>query len=102
MENLNMKFMKEVGRIKDPVIFLGLARTLGVNLYTEEKDENSEKLKPKEFSVLFEEMMKSFDGAGRKLKRDLIKMLRAANEDKEQLNATRTENTEATVQDEEV
>ena len=58
MENLTMKFMREVGRIKDPVIFLGLARTLGVNLYTEEKDGNSEKLKPKEFSVLFDEKLR--------------------------------------------
>lgn len=101
MENLNMKFMKEVGRIKDPVLFLGLARTLNVKLYTEEKDENG-KLIPKDFSVLFEEMMKSFDRAGRKLKKDLLRMLRAANDDKEHINATRTENTETTIQDEKV
>ena len=101
MKNLNMKFMEEVGRIKDPVLFLGLVKMLGVNLYKDEKDEEDKPI-PKEFPVLFEESMKRFDGAGRKLKRDIIKMLRQVNSDKEQINAIRTENTETTVQDEEV
>ena len=93
--------MEEIGRIKDPVLFLGLVKMLGVDLYSEEKDENGKRI-PKEFPVLFEESMKRFDGAGRKLKRDIIRMLRDANAEKEHINATRTENTEAAVQDEKV
>ena len=101
MDNLNMKFMREIGNIKDPVIFLGIATTLNVKVYTDEKDEEGH-LIPKDFSVIFKEIMTNYNGAGRKLKRDLLKVLRDANKEKVDMNATRTENTEAPVQNQEM
>lgn len=101
MDNLNMKFMKEISKTTDPVVFLGMATTLGVNLYTDEVDEDGKKV-PKEFTKVFEEMMSHFDCAGRKLKKELLKVLSKANQVKEQVNATGTENTETTVQDQEM
>lgn len=99
MENLNQKFMKEVANIKDPVVFLGVATILKVKLYTDEKDENG-KVIPKDFSVLFKEIMSSYDCASRKRKRELLTILKKSN--KESINGTGTENTENPVQDQEM
>ena len=38
MDRLNEKFMREVGRIKEPEVFVGVARVLGVKLIGEDKE----------------------------------------------------------------
>lgn len=76
--NLTQKFMYEISNIKSPEYFVGLARTLNVKLVTEEKDEDG-RLRPRDFSDIFADVMRAYDAAPRKLKRDLLKMLREAN-----------------------
>ena len=102
MENLNQKFMKEISNTKDPVIFLGLATILKIELYGKEKDENDKPI-PKDFSVLFKEMMASYDCAGRKRKKELLKILREANKTQGGVvDGSGTKNTETSIQDEKV
>jgi hypothetical protein len=102
MKNLSEKFLAELANIKDPVIFLGLCPILKVNIYTEEKDEDGHFV-PKTFPVLLDEMMKSYDCAGRPRKRELYKILREANKVAGGgIDGPRTENTETPIQNEEV
>lgn len=81
MESLNEKFMKEISKIKEPEIFLGVARVLKVRLVEDEKDENG-KFAARDFNEIFADVMKNFDGAPRKRKRELFKILREANQAK--------------------
>lgn len=101
MESLNEKFMNEVSKIKDPVVFLGLAKVLGIKLYEdgaqgkELKDRN-----PKDFSEIFAEVMAQFNGLGRRKKREVMKILRDANKVKGDINADNSKDTEETVSNE--
>lgn len=102
MENLTQKFLKELGNIKDPVVFLGLCPILKVEIYKEEKDENGKKI-PRDFHEVLKDLMSSYDCAGRKRKRELLKILRDANKAQGgEVDGPRTENTETPVQDEKV
>lgn len=75
---LDEKFMREISRIKSPEIFLGVAKVLGVGLLEEEKDENG-KFIPKDFVDIFEELMKKYSGAPRRIKKELLDLLEKAN-----------------------
>lgn len=75
---LNEQFMVEVSRIKEPELFLGLVRLFKIKLQTEEKDEQDH-YKTKDFISLFDELMSCFSGAGRKRKKEVLKILRQAN-----------------------
>lgn len=79
METLNDKFMREIAKIKEPEVFIGVARVLGVKLVEDEKDEE-EKFVARDFTEIFSDVMKNFDGAPRKRKRELFKILREANQ----------------------
>ena len=81
MESLNTKFLKEISKIKEPEIFIGLAKVLGVKLLGEEKDENG-KFIPRDFTEVLDDVMKSFDGARRSRKNELLKLLVEANKAK--------------------
>lgn len=81
---LNEKFMVEISKIKEAEVFLGVCRVLKVELLEEEE--------PKDFTQLFEEVMHSFDGAGRHKKKELLKLL--ANANKEESNGNNSKDTE--------
>lgn len=81
MESLNTKFLKEISKIKEPEIFIGLAKVLGVKLLGEEKDENG-KFIPRDFTEVLDDVMKSFDGARRSRKNELLRLLAEANKAK--------------------
>lgn len=85
--SLNEKFMLEIGKIQDPEVFLGIARILKVKLLDDD-------MNPKDFSDLFEEVMIGFDGAGRKRKKELLKILRAANKEARIENGDSTKDSE--------
>lgn len=71
MLGLNERFVMELGRIKDPEIFLGVARVLKVQLMEDEK--------PRDFSELCADAIESYATSNRKRKRELLKILREAN-----------------------
>ena len=102
MENLTQKFLRELSNIKDPVVFTGVCVILKVPLYMDEKDEEGKEI-PKEFGSLLTELMKSYDCAGRKRKRELLKILRDANKATGGgVDGPGTEDTETPIQDEKV
>ncbi len=71
MNGLNERFILELGRIKSPEIFLGVARILKVQLIEGEN--------PRDFGELCADVIDSFEQSGRKRKRELLKILREAN-----------------------
>ena len=71
MLGLNERFVMELGRIKDPEIFLGVARVLKVQLVEDEK--------PRDFGELCADAIESYATSNRKRKRELLKILREAN-----------------------
>lgn len=73
MDRLNEKFMREVGRIKEPEVFVGVARVLGVKLIGEDKES-------RDFADLFADVMASFAAAPMKRRKELLKILKASNE----------------------
>ena len=95
MDNLNQKFLKELSKVKDPTVFVGVCVILKVDIY-----EDEEKKVVKDFGKVLEEVMAGYDGAGRKRKKELLNILRKAN--KEKTNGFRTEDTETAVQNKEV
>lgn len=98
--NLNTKFMDETSKIKDPAIFLGLARVLKVKLIKDEKDENEKPL-ARDFMDIYVDVVDAFARCDRRRKRELLNLLRKANaEDGE--DANRTENTKTNLSNEEM
>lgn len=69
---LDERFILELGNIKEPEIFLGVARILKVQLL-------NEKGEVKDFSELCAGAIESFELLKRKRKRELLKILREAN-----------------------
>ena len=81
METLNDKFMREIAKIKEPEVFLGVARVLKVKLVEDKKDEEG-KFVARDFTEIFSDVMKNFDCAPRKRKKELFNILREANQTK--------------------
>lgn len=76
MKNLNIKFMEEVAKIKDPVVFLGIARILKVRVM---EDGFKEKVEPRDFMDVFTDCVASFSQCERKRKKELLTILKKAN-----------------------
>ena len=80
---LTDQFMTELAKIKEPEVFLGVARVLKVRIVDEVPVEgDSEKkfnLVAREASDLIIDVVDAYDKAGRDRKRELLKILRAAN-----------------------
>lgn len=71
LTSLVERFIQELGRIKSPEVFLGVARILKVQLIEGEN--------PRDFGELFADVINSYELAPRKRKRELLKILREAN-----------------------
>lgn len=76
--NLDVQFMEEISKCKEPQLFIGVARILKVQLLTEEKDEEGHFI-PRPFEQLFADVMAAYHDSLRKRKRELLKILREAN-----------------------
>lgn len=76
--------MSELAKIKEPEVFLGVARVLKVKIVEEVpvKDDPEKKfnLVAREASDLIVDVVDAYDKAGRDRKRELLKILRAANQ----------------------
>lgn len=112
-KNMNQKFIGEISRIKDPEIFLGVARILRVPIVEKGEDE---KYKSRDFTDICKDVILAYDASNRKRRRELYTILKQANSlrapilpsppaattQEESSNANRTENSEAIVPNQEV
>lgn len=104
MKDLNSRFLIEVSKIKDPEVFIGVARVLRVKLIEDQKGEDG-KFIPRDFIDLYSDTMDAFARSERKFKRELLKIVEKANKEKngkEVVNANRTENSKENISNKEV
>lgn len=99
--SMNMKFLKEISKTKEPATFLGICKVLGVQLVGEEKDENNNPL-ARPFEDLFKDVMEAYAKATRIRRRELYQILCAANKEDKRRNATRAKNSKESVSGEAV
>ena len=91
-----VKFIKELGNIKDPAVFLGVARILEVGIM-EDKDT------PKDFSEVLNGVIENFIAAPSKRQKELLGILKDANKCKESISyGDNTKDSAETVSNEEV
>jgi len=90
---LTEKFVKEILNIAEPEIFVGVARVLKVPLFSiEEKKE-------REFSDVFADCIDAFEKESKKRQKELLSILKDANECKEKVDGYSTEDTAKEVSD---
>lgn len=95
-DRITTKFIKELSKIKDPAIFLGVARVLKVELMVD-KDT------PRDFGDVFEDIIVNYENSNRKRRRELLKILQQSNKCKEEVvNGNRTQSSSETGSDENV
>lgn len=93
------EFMTELTKCRVGTIFITIARSLGVELRTTEKDEEGH-FKPKPFEDMVYDVVEAFSKAGRHEKKETLKMMKELNKEAEvKLNAIRAKNSETAVQD---
>lgn len=73
---LENKFIRNLAEIKDPAVFLGVARVLKVQLM---KDENT----PRDFDEILRDVIDNYFAAPRKKQKELLEILKQANKCKE-------------------
>ena len=83
---LTEKFVKEILKIKEPELFVGVARILKVPLF------NIEEKKEREFSDVFADCIDVFEKENRKRQKELLSILKDANRCKEKVDGCCTEN----------
>ena len=101
MKDLNQRFLDEISRIKDPLVFLGVCKATCTEIYikkdvTKEDNEVDEGVEegvdcagrigdngahdePRPFGELLRDVMAHYSKASRKFKRDMLRILRNAN-----------------------
>ena len=95
-DRLSVKFIKELSKIKDPMVFLGVARILNVELMVD-KDTS------KDFAAVLNEVIDSYNSSDRKRRRELLKILEKSNRYKEEvMNGNLTQSSSETGSDENV
>ena len=77
---LGMQLIEQISKM-EPVEFLGLARLLGVQVLEENKEatEDKDKLKPRSFANVLEDVMAKFEKQNRGRKREIIKLVKKSN-----------------------
>lgn len=96
MANTNLKFIEEISRIKEPEIFLGVAKILSVPLI----DDNG---KERSFEDICIDVIQAYKDLNRDRKRNLLNLLKKANKCKDGVvDADRTENTKESDSDQDV
>lgn len=65
----------------EPLDFAGLAKLLGVQIVEPNKEakEGEQKFMPRNFTDVFEDVMKKFSGLNRTRKREILKLIKKAN-----------------------
>ena len=67
------KFMLEISKL-DPMEFLGLAKIFNIDLF-----EDVEKKKPRNFEIIFSEILDKYISLSRKQRRTIMKLIKSAN-----------------------
>jgi hypothetical protein len=80
------KFIQELGCIKETPVFLGVARVLKVRAF-------SDGGAPRAFVDVFSDMLDAFDKEDKKRQKEILVLLRKANECGEEKDANSTEDT---------
>ena len=77
---LGMQLIEQISKM-EPVEFLGLARLLGVQVLEENKEVtgDKDKLKPRSFADVLEDVMTKFEKQNRGRKREIIKLVKKSN-----------------------
>ena len=77
---LGMQLIEQISKM-EPVEFLGLARLLGVQVLEENKEVtgDKDKLKPRNFADVLEDVMTKFEKQNRGRKREIIKLVKKSN-----------------------
>lgn len=103
MKDLNQRFLDEISRIKDPLVFLGVCKATCTEIYVKKDATNEDKEEgvedgvdcagrigdngahdePRPFGELLRDVMAHYSKASRKFKRDMLRILRSANSSKE-------------------
>lgn len=77
-EKMNEEFMREISRIKEPQVFIGVTKLFGVGLLEEEKGEDG-KFKCKDFVDIFDELMAKYAAATKKRRKEVLNILKLSN-----------------------
>lgn len=72
------KFVYEIGRIKDPVVFFGIAKILEVPCFIDKDN-------PREFEEVLNDILDTYFAAESKKQKELLDILKAANKCKEKI-----------------
>lgn len=93
-EKMNEEFMREISKIKDPSVFLGLARLLSVRLIEDKKGEDGHFIH-RDFVNIFEDLMAKYAAAPSKRRKEILSILKMSNRVKEEgeVNGNSTEDT---------
>lgn len=95
-DRLSTKFIKELSKIKDPMVFLGVARILNVDIMVD-KDTS------KDFAAVLNEVIDSYNSSNRKRRRELLKILEKSNRYKEDVGSgNSTQSSAETISNKEV
>jgi len=90
------KFVYEVGKIKDPVVFFGIAQILKVPCFIDKDN-------PREFGEVLNDIFDAYFAADPKKQKELLKILKDANKCKGSLsNGSYTKDSAETVSNKEV
>ena len=92
-DKLVPKFIEELGKIKSPEVFLGVARILKIKMTKEGEDGQFEL---KDFYELCAEVIETYADQDKKRKKELLDLLQKANSVKEDANADNTKHTKTT------
>ena len=92
--NYNEKFVHEIAQTKDPLVLLGIATILKVELY-ENDPKNPSQRKPREALSILTDIATNFEKANRATKRAILRTYSKANK-KVKPRANRTSNSDTT------
>lgn len=70
--DLDERFIYELSKIKQPEVFIGVARILQVKLVNEDGES-------RDFDEIFNDVLNAYSAADRRRRRELFKILKAAN-----------------------
>lgn len=95
-DRLSTRFIKEISKIKDPMVFLGVARILNVEIMID-KDTS------KDFAAVLNEIIDNYNNSDRKRRRELLKILEKSNKYKEDVGSgNSTQGSSKTISDKEM
>lgn len=75
---LGMQLIEQISKM-EPIEFLGLARLLGVQVLEENKEATEDKLKPRSFADVLEDVIQKYEKQNRNRKKEILKLVKKSN-----------------------